>query len=142
MRNYAISSLVIEVLILILTVILVPLVIMWVVGLWQTTEESFSITPEIRVAQNANTPVLKLYITNRGEKEDVIVRVAIRAGDGYYINTTTINIPEGFSGSIIINGWERTGKPRALKPGETCRVYIYTRVHGMLLYDVTVSARV
>ena len=138
--NPAISSLVIEILILILTVILVPLVILWAVNLWQTTEESFSLAPTLKVTQNStNTPVLVLHITNKGKDPDVIIRIAIKAGNGYYINTTSIDIPGGFTGSIIINGWETSGNPQILKPGETYRVYIYTKVHGMLFYDVVSS---
>lgn len=136
----ATSSLVVEVLILILTVILVPLVVMWVVGLWQTTEESFSLTPTLRITQNsAGNPILVLHITNKGEDSDVIIRIAIKAGNGYYINTSMINIPGGFTGSVTIRGWEINGNPQTLRLGETYRVYIYTKVHGMLFYDVVVS---
>ncbi len=136
----AISSLVVEILILILTAILVPLVIMWVIGVWQTTEESFSLTPTLHVAQNSTgNPILVLHITNNGKDSDVIIRIAIKAGNGYYINTTMISIPGGFTGSVIVGGWEISGNPQALKPGETYRVYIYTKVHGMLLYDVVAS---
>ncbi len=136
----AISSLVIEILILILTAILVPLVIMWVVGVWQTTEESFSLTPTLYVTRNSTgNPILVLHITNEGKDSDVIIRVAIKAGNGYYINTTTIRIPRGFTGSVTIEGWKISGDPQALKPGEIYRVYIYTKVHGMLFYDVVAS---
>jgi len=138
--NLAISSLVIEVLILVLTAILIPLVIVWVVGLWHTTEQSFSVIPIVRITQNSTgKPVLDLRINNNGNNPDTIVRVAIRVGNGYYINATAITIPGGFTGSIMINSWEIVGKPQALKPGEKCRVYIYTKVHGMLFYDVVVS---
>ncbi len=138
--NPAISSLAIEIIILILTAILVPLVIMWVVGVWQTTEKSFSLKPTLHVAQNsASKPILVLHITNEGEDSDAIIRIAIKAGNGYYINTTTIRIPGGFTGSITIGGWKISGDPQALKPGETYRVYIYTKVHGMLFYDVVAS---
>ncbi len=139
-RSPAISSLAIEILILILTAILVPLVIMWVVGVWQTTEESFSLTPTLHVTQNSTSkPILVLHITNKGKDSDVIIRITIKAGNGYYINTTTISIPGGFTGSVTIGGWKISGNPQALKPGETYRVYIYTREHGMLLYDVVAS---
>lgn len=141
-KDVAISSLVIEILILALTAILIPLVIMWVVGLWQTTGGSFSMTPVVRVTQNSTgRPILELHIINKGGNADVIVRVAIKAGNGYYINTTVIKIPESFAGSIIISSWEEAGKPQALRPGQTCRVYIYTKVHGMLFYDVVVSTQ-
>jgi len=136
----AISSLVVEVLILVLTAILIPLVVVWVIGLWQTTEESFSLAPTLRVAQNhTGSPVLVLHITNKGEDSDVIVRIAIKAGDGYYINTSTINIPGGFTGSVTVGGWEISGNPQTLSPGKTYRVYIYTKVHGMLFYDIVAS---
>ncbi len=142
-KGTAISSLIVEVLILILIVILIPLVIMWAMGLWQATGKPFSVTPIVRVTRNsagsAGNPVLELRITNKGGEDDVIIRVAIKAGDGFYINTTSFNIPKGFAGTITIKNWGRVGKPQALKPGQTCRVYIYTRAHGMLFYDVVVS---
>ncbi len=139
-KGTAISSLIVEVLILILTVILIPLVIMWAMGLWQTTGKPFTVNPIVRVTRNsAGSPVLELHITNKGGEDDIIIRVAIKAGDGFYINTTSFSIPKGFAGTITIKNWERVGKPQALKPGQACRVYIYTRAHGMLFYDVVVS---
>jgi len=138
-----ISAMIIEVLIIALTLIMVSLAVSWIMGLWHTTEETFMIRPMIQISYGSlsSKPVLKLYITNKGQRGDEILRVEIKAGSGYYVNTTTFNIPAGFSGPILIDKWSIAGSPKSLEPGDRCRIYIYTKEHGMLFYDIVVTSQ-
>ena len=137
-----ISTILVEVLIISLTLIMVSLAVTWILGLWHSTQETFMIKPMVRISFGSlnSTPVLQLYVTNNGEKSDIILKVMIKAGEGYYINSTQIKIPAGFSGRIVISKWVPYDNPKKLVPGDMCRVYIYTANHGMLFYDLIVSS--
>ena len=136
-----ISALIAEVLIMAISLAVIGVAVSWVLGLWNTTQETFMINPVIRISYGSLSPepVLKLHIVNKGSHGDTIIRVEVKIGNGYYINESTFDIPAGFSGDIIINKWSKNGSPKQPEPGDRCRIYVYTRDHGMMFYDLLVT---
>lgn len=121
-----------------MTLILTLAVTTWLFSIWSSYQETFIIKPIIYVRQEAlsTEPVLELYITNEGAKAEKILRIEIKAGDGFYVNKTVIDIEAGFKGSVKVEEWEKEGNPSQIIKGMTYRVYIYTETHGLIFLDV------
>ena len=133
----AISTMWIIMILIAVTLVITIAVTTWLFSLWSSYQETFIVKPVVYVRQQAlsTIPVLELYINNEGAKAEKILKIEIKATNGYYINETIMTIPAGFKGYIRIKEWTTIGNPEII-PGNIYRVYIYTESHGLMFLDI------
>ncbi len=141
--NYAIAT----VILIGITISLIFGFLAWLMGVWVTEQQEFTVRPILKVIgaktglqQGAGgTPVLVLYIENKGTASIKILRVEIRGSEGYYYNDLNQTVAAGSELTITIDSWLTSGSPPPIIKGHMYRVLIYTDKLSTIFYDVVAS---